>query len=108
MSCKRCGACCRNSIIEIHHLDVVREPRLLEIATLMDADIPFESEWEKEYSLPSPCVFLVDNKCTIYPTRPNVCVAFDPDGNEKDKCELHRTGRMSLRLAGTEAEEWQR
>ncbi len=107
MSCKRCGACCRRSIIEIHHLDIVREPRLLEVAELLDGNgrIQYASDWEKEYSLPMPCAFLVDNKCSIYPTRPNVCVTFDPDGDEKDKCEMYRTGHMSLRLAGSEAEE---
>jgi len=51
-----------------------------------DGQFTFESDWEKEYFLPTPCAFLVDNKCSIYPTRPNVCVAFDPDGDEHKKC----------------------
>lgn len=90
MNCKRCGACCRKSIIEIHHLDVVREPRLLEVATLMNGGDEFESDWEKEYFLPTPCNFLVDGACSIYATRPNVCVMFGPDGETKEQCEMFR------------------
>jgi len=75
-------------IVEIEHLDIVREPRLLEAAKLLDGNgkIEFESEWEKQYLLACgnsrPCPFLKDNKCQIYPTRPNVCVLFEPDGEQ--------------------------
>lgn len=93
--CQKCGACCRRLIIEITHLDVVREPRLLEVATLMDADLGHESDWDKEYHLPVPCGFLVDNQCSIYPTRPNVCVAFDPDGDEREQHLSCRDIRVS-------------
>ncbi|KKK66302.1 hypothetical protein LCGC14_2965470 [marine sediment metagenome] len=108
MSCERCGACCRNAILEIQHLDVVREPRLLEHAKLLDADLGHESDWDKEYFLPTPCPFLVvcigsivHDTCSIYPTRPNMCVAFDPDdeggedeesgSSNKSKHEMYRS-----------------
>jgi Fe-S-cluster containining protein len=84
-ACRRCGACCRSLIIEIDHIDVVREPRLLEHATLMDGGFQFENDWQKQYLLAAghsmPCPMLgADGLCTIYPTRPNCCVAFEAGG----------------------------
>lgn len=81
--CDRCGACCSGVlIIEIQHLDVVREPKLLAHAELMDGRgrIQFESDWQKEYMLAcsKPCGLLdAENGCSIYPTRPNTCVGFE-------------------------------
>jgi len=82
--CKDCGLCCKTMIIEIDHIDVVREPRLLPVVTLLDGggEIKYDSDWEKQYRLACganhPCKLLSeDNRCTIYPTRPNCCVAFE-------------------------------
>lgn len=95
--CDRCGACCQSLIIEIDHIDVVREPKLLSVARLMDGNgkIQYESEWEKQYSLAcgSRCPMLGDgNLCSIYPSRPNVCVAMEA-GDEQ--CQMAR-GMMGL------------
>ena len=78
--CDQCGACCKQSWIEIDHLDVVREPNLLPVVRLMDGNgkIQYDSDWQKEYQLTvgTACPMLgEDNLCTIYPTRPNCCVA---------------------------------
>jgi Fe-S-cluster containining protein len=82
--CLDCGLCCKKLIVEIEHLDVVREPRLLNKATLMDGNgsITFNSDWEKSYLLAcgEPCPFLdgiTRFRCGIYPTRPNTCVGFE-------------------------------
>ncbi len=91
--CKRCGVCCRRLIIEIEHLDIVREPKLLKAAELLDGrgKIEFESDWEKQYLLAcgesKPCPFLVNDKCSIYPTRPNTCVFMEASG---DQCKMAR------------------
>lgn len=81
-----CGACCKGHlIVEAYDLDVLREPHL---AT---ADI---GEWTREMVYKDlmaeleqdgkclviagsePCKFLRESgTCTIYPTRPNACVA---------------------------------
>jgi Fe-S-cluster containining protein len=98
--CDRCGLCCRKLIIEIDHLDVVREPRLLPPATLLldgNGAITFDSDWEKQYSLACgearkcPCHSMdgAVSTCAIYPTRPNVCVAFEA-GSEQCQ-ELRET-----------------
>ena len=104
MSCQKCGACCRHSILEIEHLDIVREPKLLAVAILLDGrgKIKYESDWEKQYALPSPCPMLTGNECSIYPTRPNICVAFDPDGDERDKHLAFRRS-MAIRSQNTAA-----
>jgi Fe-S-cluster containining protein len=86
--CKDCGLCCKKMIAEIQHIDVVREPKLLQIARLLDGNgkIQYDSDWEKEYSLycGDGCKLLTDdNRCSIYPTRPNCCVALEVGG---DKC----------------------
>ncbi len=88
MDCKKCGHCCRSLIIEIEQLDVVREPKLLKTTKLLNVDLHRESEWDKEYLLACGptllCPFQVENKCTIYPTRPNICVGFEV-GSEQCK-----------------------
>jgi len=81
--CADCGLCCRELIIEIQHLDVVREPRLLEVAPPFQWD--GEDIWERQYRLACgsshPCLLLTaDNRCSIYPTRPNACVGFEVGG----------------------------
>jgi len=81
--CDSCGACCRALIIEATHLDAIREPRIQSEARLLDmhGKLPIdESEWglnaHREGEKGFPCVFLAsNNKCSIYSTRPNVCVS---------------------------------
>lgn len=94
--CDECGACCSGAlIVEIQQLDVVREPKLLDRAKLMDGNgkIEYESDWEKVYLLAAsnPCPLLgPDCRCTIYPTRPNVCVAMEAGDSQ---CQLARHAR---------------
>ena len=59
-------------------IDLIREPRLRAVAIKLpeESDNPFE----QSYILPNPCPFQHNNKCMIYPTRPNLCVGF------MDKC----------------------
>ncbi|ODU02548.1 MAG: hypothetical protein ABS79_00290 [Planctomycetes bacterium SCN 63-9] len=103
--CDRCGLCCRQLIIEIAHVDVVREPRLLPPATrLLDGNgaISYESDWDKEYGLACgsshPCPMLAeDGLCSIYPTRPNVCVSFEAGSAQ---CEELREAAGLPRLGG--------
>lgn len=75
--CQKCGHCCRNLIVEIEKLDVIREPRLLE-GVLNSEPLDFNGEPRDIYGLKIPCPFLMkNNQCSIYPTRPNVCVGFN-------------------------------
>ncbi len=90
--CDKCGACCEKLIVEIDELDLVREPKLRGVATLMDGcgSIQYDSVWEKEYLLTcaEPCPMLSDDKtCSVYPTRPNACVAMQA-GDEQ--CQIAR------------------
>lgn len=87
--CKDCGLCCKKMIVEIEHVDVVREPKLLQIDKLLDGNngrVQYDSDWEKQYSLycgGDGCKLLTeDNRCSIYPTRPNCCVAFEMGGDQ--------------------------
>lgn len=103
--CDKCSACCRWPIIEITELDMIREPRLIpavkpfsvpEGCHLEDDDGQPYEEVIPGYGaggmlacgLTFPCKMLAqDGTCTIYPTRPNVCVAFQA-GSEK--CQEYR------------------
>jgi Fe-S-cluster containining protein len=84
--CDKCGACCNGTlIVEADVLDVLREPRLIEadrywrrktvlqvIDELQDGKAVLIACGRKR-----PCPFLnTENQCSIYPTRPNTCVAF--------------------------------
>lgn len=69
----------------------MRQPRLAEHATLMQGQDD-EPDAYKEYLLPSPCPFLIDNQCSIYATRPTMCVAFGNGesavgDSDKERCE---------------------
>lgn len=92
-ACDRCGLCCQKLIIEIQHIDVIREPKLLPPATMLlkapfRDDFEYDDEWEKQYSLACgearkcPCHSMDGevSSCSIYPTRPNVCVGFEAGG----------------------------
>jgi len=74
-SCVRCGECCRRTIIEIDVTDLVREPKLR----------PLCNEYENEpgsFILGNPCPLQsIEGLCTIYPTRPHVCLSAAPGGN---------------------------
>lgn len=83
--CDKCGACCKGSlIVEAEELDVLREPRIVgadpyyrdksveQVLVQLQADIGRVVL----LACGKPCSFLgQDNQCTIYPTRPNCCVA---------------------------------
>ena len=88
--CDKCGACCRNLLLEVDDIDVLREPRLVSAdsryANLPMAVILKQLADECRALLlvaPSrPCPFLQENQCSIYPTRPNACVAMLPGDEE--------------------------
>lgn len=89
--CLRCGACCRSLIVEATWLDVEREPRIEEECKILDGNgtIPRdEASWCVAVGRTQPCPFLRLKShqrfgCSIYPTRPNECVAFGAGG---EKC----------------------
>lgn len=80
--CDHCGGCCKGPlIIEADALDVLLEPRLIDAdprhrgKTVLQMVEEIENDM-KAVTLPNPCSFLSgENKCTIFPTRPNCCVA---------------------------------
>jgi Fe-S-cluster containining protein len=100
--CLRCGACCRSLIVEADLLDALREPRIAAVCGLpipasdacsFDDDEDGEDPWNGRVAILSPrrtpdghiagCAFLdAANRCTIYPTRPNICVAFAPGSRQ--------------------------
>jgi Fe-S-cluster containining protein len=104
--CDSCGLCCRHLIIEIEELDLLREPRLIPVVDpiriplgmvlVEDDDEPCEEQIHGygtggmlACGETRPCQMLDGNRCTIYPTRPSVCVAFRA-GSEK--CQELRAG----------------
>lgn len=105
--CDNCGLCCKKLIIEIDHVDVVREPKRVGIAKQMKGMYEEESPWDREYMLACgasmPCPMLgTDNLCQIYPTRPNVCVAFEA-GSEQCN-ELREENGLLPISRGTDVE----
>ena len=87
--CQQCGSCCRHLIVDVDVLDVIREPRIAEQGELLDGRGKLEpDEWMWSLVCVKPCPFLgADNRCAIYPTRPEVCLACRPGG---DQCILAR------------------
>ena len=84
--CDKCGACCKGHlIVEGEDLDVLREPRLIDVdryhAGKSVDQVVREMREEMKIVLLAcgrPCAFLgQDNICMIYPTRPNCCVGME-------------------------------
>ena len=83
--CDHCGACCRGTLlVEAYEIDALREPLLL-TADLSDFRATKSPEEIRESLMDEgmclliagarPCRFLTaENRCSIYPTRPNACV----------------------------------
>lgn len=82
--CQRCGQCCHKFGISLTIEDMNREPRLWEVA------VPLERVGNQKMRLfmmqnnyrwviggkpyrGAPCVFLQNNECLIYRTRPQIC-----------------------------------
>ncbi len=90
--CKRCGECCRRTLIEIYEFDTWREPKLIpEVIGKIGENVLY---------LKSPCAFhrafAKTPSCAIYRTRPTTCVAHVPgtfvycvqyDPNDKEYIE---------------------
>jgi len=102
--CDCCGACCRVLIVEIGWIDVLREPKLRTVTEpfkvpegeaildqngepIEDPD-PYMAGANLACGSHSPCKLLgADNRCTIYPTRPNDCVSMQAGD---DQCQIAR------------------
>lgn len=83
--CDCCGACCKGHlIVEAYELDLLREPRLASadpfyVQKTMAETLSLLEDGDRCLVLAAarPCQFLgTDNRCSIYPTRPNTCVGF--------------------------------
>ncbi len=97
--CDCCGACCKGHlIVEADELDLLREPRLIEsdpywaMKSHSQAFAELQGDVGKALIIACgaerPCKFLgADDRCTIYPTRPNDCVAMQA-GDEQ--CQMAR------------------
>ena len=85
-------------LIDITEADVVREPKWKPHVTLLDGHgtIRFESRWDKEYGIPSPCPMLKDNQCYIYRTRPDVCKEFEIGGTQCKDCHAWDRGETVM------------
>ena len=92
--CDKCGACCKRLIVECDELDLMREPKLQSAdryykdTTYDQALTVLQEGLDKAIVICGACPFLDwENLCSIYPTRPNACVAMQA-GDEQ--CQLAR------------------
>jgi Fe-S-cluster containining protein len=77
--CDQCALCCQHLLVEADALDVLREPKIEEYRPLGSRAIALpilHATWV--LAGPGyPCPFLAsDLKCSIYASRPQVCVRF--------------------------------
>lgn len=96
-ACDHCGACCEGRlIVEADDLDILREARLIQAdrdhagKSVPQALHALRQEWKSVIIAgPNPCAFLgVDKHCTIYPTRPNCCVAMEAGDEQCQEARL--------------------
>ena len=95
--CDSCGACCKGHLlIECDEIDVLREPRLIEAdqhhrgkSVDQMVDEILNDCMGVLLNCGQRCQFLgEDNRCGIYPTRPNCCVGMEPGD---DQCQFCRS-----------------
>lgn len=86
--CGNCGLCCQHLLVEADVIDVLREPRIDAVRPLGKLS-PQLSLLDACWVLAgpgTPCAFLTpDKRCAIYPTRPQICVAFVPGSTKCQK-----------------------
>ena len=97
--CDCCRLCCQQLIVEADAFDVLREPRI-------EAERPLGRHSASLSLLDAcwilaapgmPCPFLrPDSRCRIYPSRPQVCVAFAAGSS---KCQQLRQAHGLAALA---------
>ncbi len=93
--CDGCGACCRTFPVFATAGDAGHEPRIAAEGRRLPEHLATERWTFQLFPLPfhETCCFLDGHsRCTIYPTRPDVCRAF-PAGGEQ--CQAAR-GRIGL------------
>lgn len=81
--CDECGACCRTKLVDVYQEDLLREPSIGPVMMkLKEPGLDFEIGYLnclKE----GACHFLdSENRCSIYPTRPAICVLFPAGGED--------------------------
>ena len=100
-ACDSCGACCKTWRIFVSDEDAAREPRIAS-ETRRLPDNQRTDFWSYQlFPLPfhEACVFLdIDNRCTIYATRPQVCRTFEAGS---DRCQQARAEQGLGPLAPT-------
>lgn len=96
--CDGCGACCRTFPVFASTSDADREPRIATEGRTLPAHLATDRWSYQLHPLPfhESCCFLDgDRRCTIYPTRPDVCRAF-PAGGEQCQAARVRVGLPPL------------
>ena len=87
--CQQCGLCCRNYGITLSLQDMNREPRLWEVVIpIQYVGNPRTRAFMVENKHPfvinkgrgETCPFLLNNKCLIYETRPQICRDYPQKG----------------------------
>lgn len=93
--CDGCGACCRTFPIFASQSDAAREPRIAAESQHLPDHLSTPEWTYRLYPLPflQACCFLDgENRCEIYPTRPDTCRSFAAGS---DQCQEARN-RLSI------------
>ena len=78
LECKECGNCCKVFRPSLGSEDIDRLARRLRIPRadfIMKYLVAYEDGREHFFKL-TPCPFLVNNACTVYPDRPDACRSY--------------------------------
>lgn len=107
--CDQCGSCCKGHlVVEAYEIDVLREPRLIAAdphyagKSLEEALHELQEEFKCVLVAGGrPCIFLdAASTCSIYPTRPNECVAMQA-GEQQCQTSRKAEGLSPLATVGS-------
>lgn len=88
IDCTTCGNCCKVLSPDLYEEDIRRISNILKISEKKFEDMYLNCENEGLFQFKkSPCPFLEQNKCTIYPVRPEECKQYpNLDKNIANRC----------------------
>jgi len=107
--CKKCGECCRRNSFPVSREEIRRIASHLNKPHRIVRKEYFSTSprWPGEPCLNSPCPFLRDNQCSIYPVRPSACLLFPFSVSKrmagKMEVEIHPYCEFGVKLLAEKA-----
>jgi Fe-S-cluster containining protein len=98
-TCDSCGACCHDNV-PLSAVEFMRIVSRLHEGDLLAEAVQKAQDWYlNQFDRVQPCIFLVDNLCTIYNQRPLTCRLFGHQSSEEQDKRVKKVLQQNKVLA---------